>query len=429
MARVQPFAAWRYARPESDISEVIAPPYDVISPTHRAKLAAMDPHNVVGLELPEGPLDPDVAGNRYETGRATWQAWRDTGVLSQDPAPALYVLEQRFTLAGREVRRKALIAEVGIEAFDAGVVIPHERTLPKALGDRFELIRATGANLSQVFGLFEDETCETDEVFARIMASDPFATATDEDGVASTLWASTDPQDAQVLAGFMVERRIFIADGHHRYTTALAFRDLMREEHPDAGPDAPFEYVMMALVNMDDPDLAVLPYHRIADGPAGFSSSEFYTRLAAHFDVTELPEGHPSTALEGHDRAALLIKTRDDARPRLAVLRADVDLAQAISLPKSAAWKALDVAVLQELILWPLLGIHPDHPETLDRISFTKDAHAAFASTSDHDVAFVLRPTLLSQLREVSVTGETMPQKSTYFYPKLPSGLVLRSAR
>lgn len=429
MARVQPFAAWRYARPESDISPVIAPPYDVISPAQRAELAAKDPDNVVGLELPEGPLDPTVAENRYEVGRATWDAWRANGVLARDPAPALYVLEQRFTLSGREVRRKALIAEVGIEPLDAGVVIPHERTLPKALGDRFELIKATGANFSQVFGLFEDETRVTDKVFSRIMAGDPVATATDEDGVVSTLWASTDPQDAQVLSEFMAERRIFIADGHHRYTTALAFRDLMREEHPEADLDAPFEYVMMALVNMDDPDLAVLPYHRIADGPDGFTSVDFYARLAEHFDITDLPEGHPSDALDGHDRVALLVKTRDDSRPRLAVLRADVDLAQAIALPRSAAWKSLDVAVLQELILWPLLQIHPDHPETLDRITFTKDAHGAFASTAEHDVAFVLRPTLLPQLREVSVTGETMPQKSTYFYPKLPSGLVLRSAR
>lgn len=429
MARVQPFAAWRYARSESDISQVIAPPYDVISPAQRAEFAAKDPANVVGLELPEGPLDPAVAGNRYEVGRATWDTWRENGVLVQDPAPALYVLEQRFTLADREVRRKALIAEVGIEPLDAGVVIPHERTLPKALGDRFELIKATGANFSQIFGLFEDAARETDEVFARIMADTPIATATDEDGVVSTLWASTDPQDAQSVTEFMATRRIFIADGHHRYTTALAFRDLMREEHPEADPTAPFEHVMMALVNMDDPELVVLPYHRIANGPDDFSPADFYKSLAAHFDVTDLPEGHPSTALEGHDRAALLIKTREDSRPKLAVLRADVDLDEAIALSRSAEWKSLDVAVLQELILWPLLGIHPDHPETLERISFTKDAHAAFASTVDHDVAFVLRPTLLSQLREVSVAGETMPQKSTYFYPKLPSGLVLRSAR
>lgn len=429
MARVQPFAAWRYARPESDISQVIAPPYDVISPAHRAELAAKDPANVVGLELPEGPMDPAVAGNRYEVGRTTWDAWRAGGVLVQDSAPALYVLEQRFTLEGREVRRKALIAEVGIESLDAGVVIPHERTLPKALGDRFELIKATGANFSQIFGLFEDETRKTDEVFARIMAGGPIATATDEDGVVSTLWASTDPQDAQAVTGFMATRRIFIADGHHRYTTALAYRDLMREEHPEAGPAAPFEHVMMALVNMDDPDLAVLPYHRIANGPDVFSSEDFYSRLAEHFDIRDLPEGHPAAALEGHDRAALLIKTCEDSRPKLAVLRADVDLSQAIALPRSAAWKALDVAVLQELILWPLLEIHPDRPESLERISFTKNAHDAFARTADHDVAFVLRPTLLSQLREVSVAGETMPQKSTYFYPKLPSGMVLRSAR
>lgn len=425
-ARVRPFRAWRYNRPDVDITPVCAPPYDVIDASQREELLAMDDHNVVALELPDGPLDSSLPGNRYETGERLWDEWRATGVLAQDADPALYVLEQRFTLDGKPVRRRAFIAEVGLEPFDAGIVIPHERTLPKALGDRFELIKATGANLSQVFGLFDDESCETDDLFETVMANPPIERAVDADGVESVLWMSTDATIASRLTTFMSDRRIFIADGHHRYTVALAHRDLRRATAgatEDTG--MPYEGVMMALVNMDDPDLAVLPYHRMADASGEFDSASFIDALHEYFDVTALTSSD-SHALDGEERVSFLIQMRGQDHPHLVVLRDDVDLDAAINREHSMAWKSLDVAVLQELILWPLLGIHPDHPETLDRISFTKNAVQCLSSP--RDVSIVLRPTRLSQLREVSLAGETMPQKSTYFYPKLLSGLVFRSA-
>jgi len=431
MARVRTFRAWRYATDSVDITPLTAPPYDVISAEQRAAFAELDSHNVVGLELPPGPLDPQAIANRYENGRATWEAWRAEGVLAQDDSPSLYVLEQRFELGGKRVTRRAFVVEVGLEPFDAGIVLPHERTLPKALGDRFELIKATGANLSQVFGLYQDAECVTSALFAAAMQGEPIARAVDGDGVESVLWLVTDPTLADRLTEFMSPRQIYIADGHHRYTTALAYRDLRREQAAAAGDepaDPPYDWVMMALVNMDDPDLAVLAYHRIVDGPEGFDPPQFKTALAEHFDLSELPDGHPGGALDGFDRPAFLVRTRADARPFVAALRSDVDLDKAIVAAHSDAWKSLDVAVLQELVLWPLLGVHPDRPETLERISFTKDPHAALRGADSHDVAFVLRPTGLDQLRAVSHSGETMPQKSTYFYPKLLSGLVFRAA-
>jgi uncharacterized protein (DUF1015 family) len=183
---------------------------------------------------------------------------------------------------------------------------------------------------------------------------------------------------------------------------------------------------MMALVNMDDPDLVVLPTHRVADAPETFDAEEFYNKLATHFDISELPSGHPAGALDDTDRPAFLVKTSADERPLLAVLRPDVDLAQAIPLDHTQAWKELDVTVLLELILNPLLDIHPDRPETLSRLRFVKDAHDALAMTAEHDAVFILRSTRMDQMRAVSLAGEVMPQKSTYFYPKLLSGLVLR---
>ena len=431
MARVRPFAAYRYAGTERDISTLTAPPYDVISPEQRADLLAGSDHNVVALELPDGPLDPTVPGNRYETGAATWNAWREQGVLVQDAAPAVYVLEQLTPHAGVLVRRRAFIVEVGLEPFSAGVVLPHERTLPKALGDRFELIRSTHANLSQVLGLFDDPDGATDALFDAIAVGEPIATATDADGVQSGLWATTDPAIVANVTDALAEKRIFIADGHHRYTTALAFRDERSAAAATAGlhpVDPASDFVMMALVNMDDPELVVMPTHRVATPVGQLDAAAFYEALSAHFAFAEPPADKPWNALETHDEPAFLVKTSADVAPRIAYLRDDVDIDTIIPLERSRAWKHLDVAVLQELVLDPLLGIHPDRPETLDRLSFVKGAEAALDRAVGNDVVFVLRPTRMDQLRAVALAGETMPQKSTYFYPKLLSGLVFRSA-
>ncbi len=428
MARVRPFRGWRYAVEGTDLSTLTAPPYDVVSDEDRAALLARDEHNVVALELPEGSLDPTAASNRYVTGAKRWDAWRASGVLVQDPVPILYVLTQSYDLGGTQIVRRAIIAEVGLEPFEAGIILPHERTLPKALGDRFELTKATRANLSQVFGLFDDPEQLTDSIFEAAMAAPPAAAATDDDGVTSTLWTVTDPEIAAWFEAFMRERRIFIADGHHRYTTALAYRDLMRGLHPDA-VDPAFDYVMMALVNMDDPDLVVLPYHRIADADGEFDAASFTDGLARQFDITDIGPGHAADALDGHDRTAFVFRAGAACGPRLAVLKPDVDPVRALPMAMSEAWKSLDVTIVQELVLWPLLGIHPDRPQSLERLAFTKDPHEALkAPDSGHDVGIVMRATRLDQLRDVSLAGEIMPQKSTYFYPKLLSGLVFRSA-
>ncbi|MDA3936409.1 MAG: DUF1015 domain-containing protein [Actinomycetota bacterium] len=430
MARVRPFRAFTYPRADADITAVTAPPYDVISPAQREELLRCDPHNVVALELPEGPLDPEVPGNCYETGAARWKAWREEGILVQDDEPTLYVIEQHYELDGVPISRRAFIAEVGLEPFDAGVVLPHERTLPKALGDRLNLTRACAANFSQVFGLYSDAAGETDEIFERIMSKVPIANAIDADDVETIVWTVDNPAATATLTAALADKRIFIADGHHRYTTALAYRDERRAADAEAGvtpTDPAYDWVMMALVNMDDPSLVVLPTHRVADAPGDFNAHEFYSALAVNFDVTELGDDEAHGALNNLERPGFLIKDRDSAVARLAVLRQDVDLDAAITKDHAMSWKELDVAVLLELVLDPLLNIHPDRPETLDRLSFVKNAHDAMKATEEHDVAFILRPTRMDQLRAVALAGDMMPQKSTYFYPKMLSGVVLRS--
>ncbi len=429
MAVVRPFAAIRYSAAEgADISTLAAPPYDVVSDDERERLLAADPHNVVALELAEGPLDPQVPGSRYETAAQRWREWLVSDVLVTDASPAMYVLEQRYTHGGHTLSRRGFVAGVDLEPFDAGIVLPHERTLPKAIDDRLNITRATRANLSQVFGMFSDPKGVTRPVLESAMSLDPLVTATDADGVASVVWALRDADAIATLTGHLAGERVFIADGHHRYTTALRYRDERRAGGPpsDSVPPA-YDSVMMALVDMDDPGLVVWPTHRIADAPGPFDADAFWRRLSERFDLTELTAGHGADALTGlGDRPGFIVRTRDGSM-RLAALRGGMDHAGAFPPDASAAWRSLDVAVLQELVLSPLLDIHPDRAATLDRISFSKDAHKALEAAADHDAVFVLRPTRMDQVAAVAVAGETMPQKSTYFHPKLLSGLLFKS--
>ncbi|MCK8114476.1 DUF1015 domain-containing protein [Anaerosoma tenue] len=427
MSLVRPFRARMYRHePGADLSDLTAPPYDVVNPEQRAALLARNDHNVVALELPDGPLDPTVPGNRYETGAETWRRWHDEGILVEDASPAIYVVEQSWKHEGTPIRRRGFISAVRLHPFSDGVVLPHERTLPKAISDRLDLTRATAANLSQVFGLFSDPAGETGALFDAATAGEPLCTSTDADGVVSRLWAIRDAAAIDAVSAIVGERQVFIADGHHRYTTALAYRDERRAADAAAGRtpiDPAYDFVMMTLVNMDDPDLLVLPTHRRARAAGAFDVEGFWRALSERFDLTPI-EHSPASALEDADRSAFVVRTADGST-RLAMIKADLDPARVIEGDHSDGWKRLDVTVLQELILKPLLGIDPDVPETLDRLSFAKTVDDAFAEGAD--ATFLLKATRMDQLRQVALAGETMPQKSTYFYPKLASGLVMRS--
>lgn len=432
MATVRPFRAWRYSHHSKDISSLTAPPYDVISPSQRESLLAQSPVNAVALELPEGELDPATPGNRYETGANRWKQWMGDGTLEQDGTPAIYVLEQSWSVGEKQIRRKAFIAEVKLHDFEEGVVLPHERTLPKALGDRYALLEATSANFSAVFGLYPDPLRLTGAIFESAMTAEPIMTATDADGVLSRVWSLTDPETAQALASILADKNIFIADGHHRYTVALAHRNAMRKAAAASGvtsQDPAYDYVLMALVDMDDPELLVLPTHRIADALDGFSAEIFYSGLSEHFEVSDADDfaSEPWRRLSEIDRPAFLVKTAADDAPKLAVLRESVDLSTVIT-GGSQDWKELDVTVLQELVLRRLFNIHPDEPESLNRLNFSKDERETLEMAESHDAVFIMRATKMSQKKAVSLAGDVMPQKSTYFYPKLPSGLVFRSA-
>lgn len=422
MAVVRPFRAVTFSLDAgSDVTAHVAPPYDVVTPEQRTSLLAGEPHNVIAVDLPAGDA------GRYERAAETWREWLSSGVLVEADCEAFYILEQAFTFRHRDLRRRALIAAVDLEPFDAGVVLPHERTLPKALNDRIELLRATEANLSQVFGLFSGGDTGAPGLLDTSDLGDPIATAMGPDGVVSRLWAVTDPARIGAISAALADARIFIADGHHRYTTALAYRDERHEaEHPQGR--VPYDATMMALVDMDDDELVVLPTHRLADAEGVFDSDAFLSGLGELFELTPSPDD-PLLALRDLDEPPTFVVALADGRRLVARMKDGASPATAIPGDAADAWKELDVTVLQELVLGPLLGIRPDQPRTLERLSFVKGAEDALASSAEHDVTFILRPTRMDQLRAVSLAGELMPQKSTYFFPKLLSGLVMRDLR
>lgn len=435
MAFIRPFRGYRYRTDQTDISTYCAPPYDVLDETERDALAAVNPHNAVELELAHGALNLEMPDNRYVTAAARWHEWIADGVLKRDDSPALYVLEQRFEVKGSTYARTAFIGEVQLRAFSDKVILPHERTLPKALGDRYRLTKTTRANFSSVFGLYSDRSAEYGEFCRRVKDAVPASTAMDADGVISSLWVVSDPALIAEFVEMCADKQVFIADGHHRYTIALEIRDEERQRlygttpeiacnRPDFDGDAGSEYVMMALANMDDPQLLVLPYHRALKAKPGFSDTDFMAGLSSMFDI------HPGTRvqLEACERPAFLFKTHASDL-MLAELKASIDPVETISAAHCSEWKHLDVSVLQELVISPLFGIDYDRPETLSRLAFSKNEPELLDGVADGslDVAFLMRAVRMDQLRAVSLASETMPQKSTYFYPKLPSGLVYRA--
>lgn len=426
MPSIHPFRGVRYSA-SGDVSHLVAPPYDVVNDDLRRTLLDHDSHNVVALELPQGSDDLVAPDSRYAVARATWTEWLRDGVIEADPAPAYYLVSQEFVLHGTPVLRRSLFAAVALHALTEGVIVPHERTLPKALGDRFNLITATHANFSPVFGMFPDPENVSATLFDLAEQSAPLAHSTDSDGVVNTLRAIIDPDLIERITALIAEKPVFIADGHHRYTVALAHRDALRDlgdsaAMTEAGPGS----VLMALVNMNDPGLVVLPTHRVASAPHPVEAQGFIAALARQFDVSEPLSGHPAALLDHSERPAFVVRVRGDQGARLVTLKPDVDPVDVIPGSHSAHWKRLDVAIVQELVLSPLLDIHPDRPETLERLTFVKDAHEALEMVGDRDVAIIMRATRMDQLQDVALAGDAMPQKSTYFYPKLPSGLVFR---
>jgi uncharacterized protein (DUF1015 family) len=434
MADVRPLPGIRYAATEN-LAALVTPPYDVISPEAQERYYASDPHNVIQLEFGRDEPGDDSLNNKYTRAATLFAEWRLEGALRQD-ASSFYVYEQTFSVADAERRRMGLLARVRLEPWDARVILPHERTMSKPKDDRLKLMQACAANLSPLMSLYDDPDQELSAILNEATTGAPTADFTDNAGERHRLWRLDDPALAQTVDAFFAPRQLYIADGHHRYETSLTYRDEVRADRKETFADDATDFVLMSLTAIEDPGLVVLPTHRILRSVSAGGLTALPKRLERHFTLTQLEgdsaeEWRTSLAQAGVNAPSIALATRDGAW--LATLndagRAAMAGVTVEGQTPGAAWQGLDVAVLQALVFGEALGVTPDEIRAGDRVTYTRDAEAAVnavrAGTDGATLAALLNPTPAEAMRDVAQAGDRMPQKSTYFYPKLITGLVI----
>jgi uncharacterized protein (DUF1015 family) len=418
MADVQPLRAVRYEPTVAGpLEDLIAPPYDVIDEELRAELVARSPNNVVEIDLPEpGPGDED----RYRHAAATMRDWFDRGVLVREEEPALWALRQDYTGPdGDERTRTGFFARVRVEEYGPGRIRPHERTHPGPKEDRLRLTRATHANLSPIFSLFGDPAGAATEAFQTAVADEPFAVAADHEGTRNTLWRVDDPDHISALQAALAEAELLIADGHHRYETARVYAD-------EIGGEGDHRYVLMLLSSLTDPGLLVFPTHRLLSGLKDDTPKQIAIRdaLRSNFEIEELAA---PTDLEPSQDGPVAFGYMDSffKRPFRVTLK-DQAIADRALAGMPEPYKRLDTAVLESLILRGALNMSEADIAHLRGLDYSKSLEDAIhrVESGTADAGFFLRATPIEQVREVAEAGEAMPPKSTYFYPKVPTGLV-----
>jgi len=427
VADIAPLRAACYSAEAGPLNTLVAPPYDVISPEEQERLYDLSPYNVVRLILhPERPSD-DEERNRYTRAAQHLREWLNLGVLRRDPTPALYVYEQEFEWARRPMHRRGVLCIVRLEELGQGSVFPHENTLAGPKADRLKLMTACRGCLSPVFALYPDEdqsaTAALQEVADNATRAEEKTRVVHDLSRLSRLIAVTDPQAIARLQGLIAPRPLFIADGHHRYETALAYREQCTREHGAAGAA---DYVLMMCVSMADPGLLILPTHRVVRGVEGLSPERLEADAAECFEVEKIsvadvplePEGmgrHRLVVYFGRDRTCLSLRLRDPSK----ALRPGSTM--------SRTWHELDVNILHEFVFGDILGLDVDALAQGPDIAYAHDTREAMRLVDEDSwaAAFLMEPTQLHELERVASAGERMPPKSTYFYPKLLSGLAL----
>jgi len=423
-----PFPGVRYnCEKLGRIEAVVAPPYDVISPEQRRRLCSQHPCNVANLTLGQDKPGDNDADNRYIRAGNLFRAWLNDSVLRQDDTPAYYVYDQEFSLDNRTYTRRAFFSAVRLEPF-GGRILPHEETMPGPRADRLRLIQACPANLSPVFGLYPDPDREVAALLAGALG-DPEVSFVDPAGIRQTLWRVDDPQVTARVSQLMADRPIYIADGHHRYETALMYRDLADAAEGGLAPDDPRNFVMIACVALSDPGLVVLPAHRVIGGIDGFNVDAMLGRMAERFNVAPVEADGPAVPALLHRMQGKkhTFGIYSGGRAWVLTLKSE-KIADENPAPRSTAWKRLDVSVLVWLILEDGLGFTHEDLSNPERVAYVKDASAAaeLVDTGKYQFVCYLNATALHELEEVAQGGERMPPKSTYFYPKLLTGLVMR---
>ncbi len=446
MADVRPFRGLRFDPGQvSDLGRVLCPPYDVMTAEDERRYRDHHPNNAVQIEMSTASVSGD---DRYARAARTLRAWREQGTLVQDDAPTIYLHELTFARGDQVGRRRELIAAVGLEPWDRRLILPHERTYARPKADRLRLLEATRTNVSPILVFFRrgreaGEASQEDAVAAAWAWAEgrpPAAVGDDLTGVGHRLWLLQEAGLLERLRTFFADRPLFIADGHHRYETALHYAE---QQRPTAGtqrsgPEDPTSFAMMHLIAEDDPGLVILPIHRLLKGLEGMDAVDLETRVSADFHAEYYPL-LPDAPAQQIDPYVAQLASRGEADRVIGVYGPDPSIFAVITRRDRAAlpsrvpanrhpsWQALDVVLADEALIRPLLEEYGLAAE--DAIDYTRDPHEAFAlvRSGERDMAVLLNATKVEQIANVALAGERMPEKSTYFFPKAPTGLVFRS--
>lgn len=428
MADILPFRALRYNLERVTASQVVTQPYDKITPAMQDSYYGASPYNLVRIILGRREAADNPADNVYTRAAGFGREWRAQGILRQDDAPSLYVYSQTFVApSGKTFERKGFIGLGRVEDYASKVVYRHEQTLAKPKADRLDLLRATRAHYEQLFLLYEDSG-EVDSLLSSGRGQSPNLDVEDEYGVAHRVWQVSDAGVTAAVREKMRDKKLVIADGHHRYETALTFRDECRAAAGGStNPQAPYEYVMMTFVNMNDPGLLILPTHRLVHSLHAFSMDEFQSASRQYFEVEEIdPELNAAVATsilreKGRDGTALLAV----APNRVFLLHSPKPAGSQFMAGFSARQQALDVVQLHKCLLEGVLKLSEESIRNQQNLAYVREAAEALAQVRKGaaNLAFLMNPCRVQQVRDVAFAGEVMPQKSTDFYPKLLSGL------
>jgi uncharacterized protein (DUF1015 family) len=422
MADVRPLQTLRYdPSVVGSLQSVISPPYDVIDDELRAQLAGQSPHNVVEIDLPRDPQ----GGDPYAHARTVMDGWLERGALVREDEPAIWALRQGYTAPdGSQRVRTGFFARVRVEDYGAGRIRPHERTHPGPKEDRLRLTRATQANLSPIFSLFSDPDGLATEALARMTEGDAFAVVDDHEGTRNTLWRISDPDQIAALEGPLSNAELLIADGHHRYETARVYAQ-------EIGGEGEHRYVLMFLCSLADDGLTVFPTHRLLTGLKDDRAKQEAIRdvLMRDFEIREIDasELEPPADENGVSFGYMDAFHRKPYRVTLK----DQAIADRALEGMPTPYRQLDTAVLEALVLKGALGMTEDDISHLNGLNYSKSLQHARESVESGrvDAGFFMRGTPVEQVQEVAEAGESMPPKSTYFYPKIPTGLVFNLLR
>jgi len=432
MADILPFRALRYDLSKVKAGEVMTQPYDKITPAMQDQYYAASPYNLVRIILGKSQSSDSDKENVYTRAAASLRQWQAEGILKADPEPSLYVYVQRFKVpgdpGGAELERRGFIALGRVEDYDRKVVYRHEQTLSKPKADRLNLLQTTQAHCEQIFMLYSDPADEIAKLLKQTTAPD--IELRDEYGVLHQLWKVSDPAVVAAAKAKMADKKLIIADGHHRYETALNYRNQMREQ-VKGDLNAPYERVVITFVNMDSPGLVILPTHRVVFGLENFSIFDMVAELREYFEVEDIgPVSDVAAAVQrlgdaGKDGTALLAVTAHSAF----LLRGRKDVQPAKLKNLSPAQRGLDVVQLHKLALEEILGMSEEDIRGQKHLKYIRDAAEAVEEVKKGtaQVSFLMNPVHIEQMRDIAFAGEVMPQKSTDFYPKMLSGLTIYS--